>query len=585
MSQRTERNAGTNLSPTVGEAISSVVEAYRILEIDFARYGMLVLFPSVAFFVLTFVIAVKMPFPLWMRIPMPLLGTLVTFTAVIYPKLVVNKRRGEMEDKLHLLITHMTVLSCTNIDRMEVFRTLAEEEEYGELAAEMSRITELVDTWNQSLDDACRRRAQRIPSKPISDFLERLAYTLGAGQSLADFLLAEQDVMIKNYATVYEGSLNNLDVMKDLYLSMILSMTFALVFSTVLPILTGNNPTMTVSAVLVMFGFIQTGFFLVIRTLAPNDPVWYEPTDVSTAVERRLRLSLVVGVALTLGTTGFTLLGFLGLSPVTLDDVVFFLNPIPQPLYAAILVSPMLLPGFVFRREEKRIVERDEQFPSFVRALGATESVKQSTTSKVLESLRKKDFGALTDNVNDLYKRLNMRLDGQKAWRFFSADTRSYLIQKFSEMYLVGRQMGGDPKQLGELISENMNVVNQLRERRKQATVTLIGLLYGITSASAFAFYTGLEVVRILSNMSLDISTSDSFQAGKLIHTEVYNIDTIGYLLLLLILFNALLSSLMIRATDGGHTANGYIHFVAMTWVGSVTAVATQEIISVLFSV
>ena len=48
-----------------------------------------------------------------------------------------------------------------------------------------------------------------------------------------------------------------------------------------------------------------------------------------------------------------------------------------------------------------------------------------------------------------------------------TADCQSYLIQAFSEIYVVGREMGGDPQVPGELI----------------------GLLYGITAASTFAFY------------------------------------------------------------------------------------------------
>jgi len=585
MSTESQQAAEHELNSSVTEFISSIVESYRLLDIDTARYAVLVLAPSVAFFALTVVGAIAVPFPLWVRLPIPLLGALVGVTAFIYPKLVVDQRRGEMEDKLHLLMTHMTVLSTTNIDRMEVFRTLAREEEYGELAAEMGRIVQLVDTWNQSLDDACRRRAQQIPSKPMADFLERLAYTIGAGQTLSDFLFSEQSVMMQNYATVYESSLDNLEVMKDLYLSMILSMTFALVFSTVLPILTGNNPTMSVSAVLVMFGFIQTGFFLVIRTMAPFDPVWYDADDYVTPVEHRLRISLVVGVLGTLGLMAFTVAGWFGLSPVTLNDVVFFLNPIPKPLYAAILVTPLLVPGFAYRNEEQQIVERDAEFPSFIRALGATESAKQSTTTMVLKSLRKKDFGPLSRNVDNLYKRLNMRLDNQRAWTFFAAESRSYLIQKFGDMYLMGRQMGGNPKRLGELISENMSVVNQLRERRKQATVTLIGLLYGITAASSFAFFIGLEVVRILSNMSINLDTDSQFQVGQLIHTDVYDIPFITFLLLLLILFNALLSSLMIRAIDGGHKTNAYVHFVAMTWIGTVIAVVTEEVVSAVLAI
>jgi flagellar protein FlaJ len=70
-----------------------------------------------------------------------------------------------------------------------------------------------------------------------------------------------------------------------------------------------------------------------------------------------------------------------------------------------------------------------------------------------------------------------------------TADCQSYLIQAFSEIYVVGREMGGDPQVPGELIAENMNEVLQLRQQRRQATTTLIGLLYGITAASTFAFY------------------------------------------------------------------------------------------------
>ncbi len=105
----------------------------------------------------------------------------------------------------------------------------------------MQRVVDLVDVWHLSLDDACRRRAKEVPSESVEDLLERLAYTLGAGQELDEFLFQEQDVLIDKYSTVYRQSLSNLDVLKDLYLSLIISMTFALVFAIVLPLLTGTT--------------------------------------------------------------------------------------------------------------------------------------------------------------------------------------------------------------------------------------------------------------------------------------------------------------------------------------------------------
>jgi len=566
---------------TLTSVLSGLIDAYNQMPMPLNRYLGVILVPSGVFFLATLGVGVLLDLPLMIRGPIPLLGFLMFMSAVFYPKILLSQRKAELNNHFHLVVTHMTVLSMTNIDRMEVFRQLSHQEQYGEMAVELGRVVELVDTWNQSLDDALRRRAKQVPSSVVSDFFDRLGYTLGAGQALDDYLISEQSQIIQNYKTVYEGTMDNLEVMKDLYLSMILSMTFALVFAVVLPVLTGTNPTMTVSAVIVLYVFVQSGFYLAIRSLAPHDPLWYHPEDKHSPIEDKIQKSLAVGTGLSSLLLVFSLLGILGVLPVTLNDVVFFLDPLPLPFYAAIPTVPLLIPGLVVNAEEKRIKARDTEFPSFIRALGATEGAKQSTTSAVLASLREKDFGPLTENVDNLYKRLNMRIETSEAWRHFTAECRSSLIQTFSEMYLIGREMGGDPKQLGELISANMQEVQQLRQRRTQATTTLIGLLYGITAASTFAFFIGLQVVNILANMSLSLeSNTSNFDVGSLINTEVYNIPLIEFLLIIIIMFGAMLSALMIRTTDGGHKINTYVHFVALTWVGSITAAVTKWLVT-----
>jgi len=580
-----QSEAENGLQLTISETIQGLVESYRQMTIPIERYLFFILLPSVAFFLISVVAAVFLNQSIMIRAPIPLLGFLAMVSAIFYPKILLSQRKRELNDRFHLLITHMTVLATTKIDRMEVFRTLAKEDEYGELAMEMYRITQLVDTWNLSLDDACRRRAKEVPSDTFSDFLDRLAYTLGAGQSLEDYLLSEQQQIIQHYTTVYRSSLDSLEVMKDLYLSMILSMTFALVFAVVLPVLTGTNPTMTVSAVIVMYIFVQSGFYLAIRSMAPYDPVWFHPEEYPSPVEERLDKSMYAGVGLSAAVLFVTLGGRFGISPIALEYIFFFLDSVPLPMYAVVPITPMLIPGIVFRQEEQRIKGRDEEFPSFIRALGATEGAKQSTTGMVLRTLRKKDFGPLTPEINNLYKRLNMRIEPSGAWRYFTADCRSYLIQTFSEMYLIGREMGGSPKQLGELIAANMNEVMQLRQKRKQATTTMIGLLYGITAASTFAFFIGLQVVNILAQMSLDLNAGSRLDVDTLINTSVYNIPLIEFLLVVIIMFSAMLSALMIRTIDGGHKANTYLHFVLLAWIGGITGTFTKWLVTQFLSI
>ena len=561
-----------------GAAVQDLQESYRRMEIPLSRYVGGIVLPGLFFFLVTIVAAILLDLPLWIRLPIPALGLLIAVSALIYPKLRQDTRRKQMEAVFHLYVTHMTVLSTTNIDRVEVFRRIGKTDDYGPLSEETRRIVQLVDTWNQSLDDACRRRAKKVPSDAVGDFFDRLSYTINAGESLSAYLVSEQSAIIQNYTTIYEGQLGNLEVMQDLYLSMILSVTFALVFGTVLPIISGTDPTITVSAVVVMYMFIQLGFLYAIYTVAPTDPVWYFPPDRRTRTERKLQVGVTVGVLLSVASSlgvAAVLFGFTGFDP----------GALPLPIYAAIPTTPLLIPGLIARSEEQDVKARDEEFASFIRALGASETAQQTTTTAVLSTLRKKEFGPLTENVDDLYTRLKMRLSPEAAWRFFTADAHSYLVQKFSEMYLIGRQMGGDPKHLGELISQNMNEVLQLREQRDQSTMTLIGVVYGISAAATFAFFIGLGIVEQLSGLELATSSAGGFDFGSLINTGVYDVDLIEFLLTLTVLINAVISSIIIRVVDGGHKVNAYMHFVVLTWLTAVIGSATLELVGTLLGI
>ena len=577
----TQEGSGDRLNSLLA-FVSDVLASYSRLDMSRRRYMLLIFLPTFSVFLLSIAAAIVLQIPVTAKIPIPLLGLLVWVTGLLYPKLYITQKRTEIEDKFHLAMTHLTVLSTTNIDRVEVVRRLAAEEEYGALADELGQVVGLVDTWNQSIDDACRRRAKEVPSEVMSDLYERLAFTLEAGEELKEFMLDEQDFIIENYETIYEGQLANLEVMEDLYISMILSMTFGLVFAIVLPILTGVNPTVTVSAVIGLFFLVQVAFFFVIRNIAPYDPVWYFP-EPRFVEDKELWAAIFIGSLGSLSIIFFMGLGFLGIGP-GIDGVLFFLDTVPLPLYVSIPVTPLLLTGIVMRMEEERIKERDEQYPNFIRSLGTAETAQQATTVEVLKTLRQKDFGGLTPVINRLYRRLSMRLSPENAWGDFSLEAKSYLMQKYSEMYLVGRQMGGTPQVLGELISQNMNTINQLREQRRQETVTLIGLLYGISAAAVFAFFIGLEVANILGEFSGAL-TLDQAEFGQLIYTQAYNVPVIEYLLLLVVLFNAALSSLMIRTIDGGNKATAYVHFVLLTWLGAGVAIFTRQVVSSLLQI
>jgi flagellar protein FlaJ len=561
----------TGSSGGVRELLRSVADAYRYMEMPVRRYGLLVLAPAVVVGLVVGGAAATLAPSAAVALPLAAFGLLAPAAAVLYPKVAADRRRREIREQFHLFLTHITVLSTTNVDRVEVFRILARVDEYGPLAEEMGRITGLVDTWNQSLDDACRRRSKQVPSPLLADFLERLSYSVGAGQGIDEFLVDEQDSIIQEFVIRYESALGKLDVLKELYLSMMLSTTFILVFATVLPLLVGVPPELLIGGVIAMFVVVQVGFLFVVNAVSPNDPVWLDPEDGGSPASR-VRGPLVAGVALSVVTTAGAVALVGGATPLAPDAL-------PVPLVPAVAVTPLLIPGVAMTRAERQVIERDEGFPSFVRALGSVESVKQTSTANVLSSLRKKDFGALTENVDGLYRRLRTRIDTEGAWRLFARETGSYLIHKFGDMYVVGRRMGGEPRQLGGIISKNFQEVLRVREKRTQAARTLVGVIYGITAASMFSAFVGLEIAEQMVRITEQIASQNGAFVDSLFATDSYDVGLMRLLLLTVLVVNAALSALMIRLTDRGHVVSGLTHFVLLAWTSGVVAVGTQLVV------
>ena len=106
-------------------------------------------------------------------------------------------------------------------------------------------------------------------------------------------------------------------------------------------------------------------------------------------------------------------------------------------LFAAPL-SPMLIPAFMVGREESAVLRRDETYPDFIRALGCTAQARSAEPSATIKALRGIDFGVLDDSIDRLEKRLSTRINSDRAWYYFTADTNSAVISRYTRIYIEG---------------------------------------------------------------------------------------------------------------------------------------------------
>ena len=133
-----------------------------------------------------------------------LLPIIAALGAMTFPLLEVTRSANMIEREMHMFITRMGILSLGEVGAQTIFDILKQMRDYGELASEVQRIETLVDKWNTSLPEAARIVAQQSPSPLWTDFLDRMAFSIEAGQPIDEFMRSEQETVAEQYNTLYD---------------------------------------------------------------------------------------------------------------------------------------------------------------------------------------------------------------------------------------------------------------------------------------------------------------------------------------------------------------------------------------------
>lgn len=541
------------------EVFKEWISEYRYMDYSFTGYLIRVVLPFVGLSVIMVTLGIVFSDILagFRFLLFGLSGFLVVI-GVFYPKIWASTRRKKLEQNLHLFITHFGVLAETGMERSEIFDILAQkDEEYGPLADIARKLNTLVNVWNQSLDEACRHVAQDVPSETISDFLERLARSVEAGQPLDQFVMEEQEVLMEDYENMYQKSLDTVMEIRDLFSSILLAVVFLIVFAVLIPVISGISPLFLLGVAISVFVASQAGFLLASEFILPDDPLWAD-VDFPTDRERRIGIGEIISIG------GFVILAIFSAMQL-LFQFPFSSNPLPLIFYMGVPFVPLIIPGMYAWLEERKITNRNDHFSSFIRSLGSISSARGTTSGNALTELKNKDFSDLTENIRNLYKRLQSRIKESKSWRIFSAETGSFLIWKFSDMYYEGVNNGGDPKRISELISDNFKRVVRIRKTRYARASNIMGLIYGMTVGVMTAIFIGF----FLTTRMIDIIGSAlTGQMEGIFTLGVYDIPGTHYMLLLMILVHALIGAIFIKSVKGGHELLSFMHFPILLWMG-----------------
>ena len=519
--------------------------------------------------------------------------------AIVFPLLEVRKSANKIEKEMHMFVTRMGILSLGEVGARSMFDILRQMGDYGELAQEVKRIEVLVDKWHTALPEASRIVGQQSPSPLFADFLDRMAFSIEAGQPIDIFMKAEQETIAEEYNTLYDMRLESVDSLRDIFVSLSTAGLFALVVAGIHLVLfqTGTLEDESIQVLsrirfLIMSAFlfilIQAGCMFGFRAIIPDDPV-FSRDDFETPYRLLFgRTWVYAGIAMIVVAVPSIIGLFLFWPEITAEWDKYALFVVAIPL------TPLLFPGIVEQREEGLVKKRDYMYPGFIRALGGTAQARSAEPSATIRALRGIDFGRLDDCISRLESRLSTRIDSERAWDYFSAETNSAVISRFNRIYIEGAQSSGEPAATADMVSKSTTNMLSLRRRRGLSASTMWGTSLGLLIATITSLNITIYIVRGLgesiSGVASGLSTTDlssvtdgaaGFGLPALDDNTVIeqNIYLFKVVISILIILQILIMSAIGNRLRGGGWSTTIGQGIQMLWLSAIVSFFTSLIL------
>ncbi len=494
-------------------------------------------------------------------------ASLMVFT-VMRPILERDSAKSDINSNIPYFMTAFATLSVSAANRIDLLEILSRKEKLGRIRLEIARLVNLVKNWKRGLSEAAMFISTKVPSEVFEDFLARFGHAINSGQDFEDFVKNESETVMNNFETTYISSLYTFDLYKDMYVSLLLAFAFMITFIMIMPVLISINVLSVLSLSLITIILGESMLVYGIKIVLPNDPIWHDTgikTDLQIKIRRVFIYASIAAAAL------FAILYFTKL----IFDLPFYLA-------LAIIVTPFFFPGYMGSKAEKKVMKKDEMFGSFIRSLAGSASARGNMVIEALKSIVLHDFGTLTRDIRNLYNRLAYRINSLQAWKYFSADTGSHLIEVFSESFVESIDLGADAAKAGTVVADNFDRVIRLRKRRHASVNSYVGVIYGITGGLAFSLAISFGVLEIINKVfaTFNVSTLDSY--GIFVSQPASSILLIEVFLVAILLIHSFIAGTALKFADGGKVMHGLHHFVIMTWIVSLVMYGTLYLTSIM---
>ncbi|KLK87185.1 flagellar assembly protein FlaJ [Methanoculleus sediminis] len=394
----------------------------------------------------------------------------------------------KMEQDLLFMYTYMAAITTSTVTRPEIFQYTSERFEYIP-SRYIAKVQRLVAGWGQNYSNALRAVAERCRNGTLQSMLNRYANSIDSGVPDDDFITTELSSIRSIYRNSFEQGIELLKKWGDAYIAMLLSgalVAIIIMISVAIYAPDGIESALN-SSYFIILAISIFGLVIMYRAV-PDDPRTHGLVEICSreqSVVRRLeRLILPITAAIGL------MLILVGANA----GIIFLL--------VGLLLMPLGVIGYI---DDANVVNRDNDFATFIRALGSIMGGKGITTGDALQEVDRKSLFHLEPFINSVSSKLNLGLDEAGSWKKFIGESGSYLIYKYMNIFRDAVALGGSPDAIGKIVGSSMLEQVLLRRKRDMMVKGFVVLLVPMHGAMIGIFVFLFEILLSMSRAVTEV--------------------------------------------------------------------------------
>ena len=490
-------------------------------------------------------------------------------------KLKGTKVVDRVNDDMLFLLTYMAAISTADIERNRIFDYAGRQKEY-EASKYFKQIYILASKWGYEYAKACKYISQKLKDAYLAKLFGRMANILSSGEPEKNFLKQEKITKEEIYSNEYERCVESLKKWTDGYTALMVSVNLVVTIILVSVMIYNIANIGTIAFLIELLTFTICGIALYI--IYKSAPAEKKVHALSRKSKEQEKIRLLSRILLPSGAVSLIVLILLGTEmKFILLGVTFFTLPI----------------GVLAIIDDRKIGERDSSFPAFVKTLGTLAGTTGITIRSAMENLDLETIGCLKPGVEELHMGLSMGLKPRLCWEKFIGETGSELINRCSRIFTDAVELGGDPAEIGNIVSSSSLAIVLLRMKRQLVSSGFEGLAIILHAVMVGLLIFVLEIISKFSGLVSEMSESYMSMEGGMngmsgIGMSMFNVaeslPTLYKLTFSVIIILTISNTLVVKIVEGGGNYKLFFYGGLMSGISGLCMILIPPVVSRVFT-